>query len=250
MKQFSQTTKEVLKYYVYILVDPSDNKIFYIGKGKDNRVFDHVACSINEEYGNEKLELIRKIHKRGEDVKHFIIRHDLAEATAYIVESVLIDLLTYSTFPDIAKVSNIAAGHHQWFKGIKTVEEIEMLYSCQPLQVHDIMHNIMTININTTYNINNERHPNIYESTRKSWRLSERRIQKVEFVMSEYKGIIRAIFKPTRWIKDGNRFMFEGEEITDKRITDIYLHKSVPPKKLGNRNPIKYFNKTDNLNSV
>lgn len=29
-------------YYVYILVDPRNNKPFYVGKGKDDRVYTHV----------------------------------------------------------------------------------------------------------------------------------------------------------------------------------------------------------------
>ncbi len=41
-EQFSQKTQEELKYYVYTLIDPRDNKIFYVGKGKGNRVFYHI----------------------------------------------------------------------------------------------------------------------------------------------------------------------------------------------------------------
>jgi hypothetical protein len=61
--------------------------------------------------------------------------------------------------------------------------------------------------------------------------------------MSDYRGIIRAVFQPTKWIKDGTRFMFEGIEVTDKNILDLYLNKSVPPKKPGSANPIRYFHK-------
>ena len=28
-------------WYVYLLSDPNTNEIFYVGKGKGNRVFDH-----------------------------------------------------------------------------------------------------------------------------------------------------------------------------------------------------------------
>ena len=38
---FDQLTIERLKYYVYALENGAKNKIFYIGKGKGNRVFDH-----------------------------------------------------------------------------------------------------------------------------------------------------------------------------------------------------------------
>ena len=39
MNKFSDKTIEELGYYVYSLTDPRNNKIFYIGKGCDNRVF-------------------------------------------------------------------------------------------------------------------------------------------------------------------------------------------------------------------
>lgn len=35
MKYFSQLTQETLGYYVYLLINPLDNKIFYVGKGKE-----------------------------------------------------------------------------------------------------------------------------------------------------------------------------------------------------------------------
>lgn len=41
-EQFSAKTQEELKSYVYVLIDPRDNKIFYVGKGVGNRVFFHV----------------------------------------------------------------------------------------------------------------------------------------------------------------------------------------------------------------
>jgi uncharacterized protein len=245
MKHFSQNTIEYLRYYVYILVDPRNNKIFYVGKGKGNRVFAHLNDALESPLATDKLDIIREIINTGKEVEHFIVRHDLDEDDAYTVESVLIDFLTYTNFSSVANISNIAAGHHQWFKGIKTVQELEQLYASTPLKEEDVQHNIMTININKTYNIKSDFHPDIYESTRKSWVLSERRIKEVDFVMSEYRGIIRAIFKPTKWLKSGNRWMFEGIEVTDKTITDLYLNKAVPAKKKGMANPIRYFSKTN-----
>lgn len=37
MQEFQPAVIEALKYYVYCLVNPKDNKIFYIGKGKGNK---------------------------------------------------------------------------------------------------------------------------------------------------------------------------------------------------------------------
>ena len=85
-------------------------------------------------------------------------------------------------------------------------------------------------------------HPNIYEATRKSWVVSEHRIKEIDFVFSEYRGIVRAIFKPTKWIQTKEkRWMFEGEEVKEQKIVDLYLNKYVPEKRKGMANPIKYF---------
>ena len=42
IKKFSSKTKEALGYYVYVYSDPDTRKPFYVGKGKDNRVFSHL----------------------------------------------------------------------------------------------------------------------------------------------------------------------------------------------------------------
>lgn len=252
MHRFSEKTCEELRYYVYLLVDPRDNKVFYVGKGINNRVFNHVECSIETETQTDKLDTIRDIRDAGLAVKHYIVRHGLDEDDAFTVESVLIDLFTYPDFESIAHMSNIVAGHHQFDLGIKTVEEIETLYACEPLKLEDIRHNIMTININNTYRgLKNAKeadptYSNIYEATRKHWKLSLARAEKVEYVLSEYRGVVRAIFKPLKWSAYRDRFYFDGEEITpetNKEITDLYLNKMVPSKKKGMANPIHYFEK-------
>jgi hypothetical protein len=253
--KFSQKTQEELKYYVYSLIDPRDNKIFYVGKGKGNRVFYHINESITNPIETEKLEIIRSIKSDNFNVKHYIIKHGLEESEAIIVESVLIDFLTFKDFEDVAKISNMVAGHHSFNQGIKTVHECEILYNCEELKKEDIQHKILVININKTFDNKRKRknenpvyeRPNIYEATRGWWVLDKERAEKTEFVLAEYRGVIRAIFKPEKWVQDienrgVKRWGFEGSEITSKDILDIYMNKEIAKTK-GMANPIRYFNK-------
>ena len=104
--KFSHKVKEALGYYVYALVDPRNSKIFYIGKGKENRVFQHAKSALedilkdalSENAPSLKLDTIRSIISEGKKVAYYIIRHNLEEEEAYLVESTLIDMLTYSPF--------------------------------------------------------------------------------------------------------------------------------------------------------
>ena len=62
--EFKQSVKEALAYYVYALVDPKDHKIFYIGKGKDNRVFQHAAATIDEIEQGLKLDSLKELRQK------------------------------------------------------------------------------------------------------------------------------------------------------------------------------------------
>lgn len=252
---FSQKTQEELKFYVYILIDPRDNKIFYVGKGYGNRVFSHINEAMLNPSVTEKLEIIRAIKTENLKVKHFIVKHGLEEKEALIVESVLIDFLTFRDFVEVAKISNIVAGHKSFNQGIKTVNECEILYNCKELKKEDIKHKILVININKTYDNKRKRknvelvydRSNIYEATRGWWVLDKNRAENSDFVLAEYKGIIRAVFKPKKWVQDlenrgPKRWGFEGSEITEKEILDIYMNKEVL-KIRGAANPIRYFDK-------
>jgi hypothetical protein len=243
MKEFSPITQERIGSYVYMLVDPRDNKIFYVGEGQGNRVFDHEQEAIESPKESDKLNQIREIHNDGLKVKKYIVRHGLhknktmsGKDVAFEIESTLIDLLTYTNFQQIDVLSNIVAGHHSFDRGIKTVDEIEALYDCKPIEY--FAHRVMTININKTYSVN----PNIYEATRKSWKIDGRKAKSVEYVLSEYQDIVRAIFRPADWYEvENGRWEFIGEEVTDKTIVDMYLNHEVPEKKKGMANPIRYF---------
>ena len=238
IQEFPIPVIEALQYYVYCLVDPRTSKIFYIGKGTGNRVFMHANDALNEDWSSLKLDTIREIQGCGMNVEYYIIRHGLSEDEALLVESVLIDLLTYDKFNTESILSNIQSGHHQWDKGIKTVEEINVLYNCADI-VPDPNDHIVCININRTYR-NSERE-SIYEATRKYWKMNGQRAMSATHVLSVYRGVVRAVFKPTKWYmsKDyGGRWEFEGVEVVDSP----YLHKSVKNIINCGQNPISYYN--------
>lgn len=198
MNHFSAKSIEALGSYVYALVDPRDNKIFYIGKGVGNRIFRHCAAAIEGEEKSLKLNQIRDILAAGLQVKHYILRHKLSESEAYTVESTLIDLLTYPHFNTEHLLTNIVSGHHQWDEGIKTVEDIAALYDCEKLQPQP-GDRLLLVSLNRSFDSVKAGHGyqrvNIYEKTRKYWYISRQRAARVDYVLGVYHGIVRSVIK-------------------------------------------------------
>ncbi|MFH7524784.1 hypothetical protein AB2J22_04520 [Aeromonas sp. A5] len=118
--RFDESTFQKLQYYVYALIDPRDNKPFYVGKGKENRIFDHLECALESPTISDKYEKIREIIKSGLFVTHVIIKHGLSEKAAFEIESSLID---YSIYFD-HKLTNEVLGHNSIENGIMSSDEV------------------------------------------------------------------------------------------------------------------------------
>ena len=247
--EFKQNVKESLAYYVYALADPRDNRIFYIGKGKGNRVFQHAEAAVVDETRDLKLDTIRNIKSEGKEVIHYIIRHNLEEREALLVESTLIDVLTYSKFNHKSQLTNLIAGHHQWDEGIKSIDEINAMYDCSKIEVRN-GDNILLVNLNQSYNQAKAKGVytrfDIYESTRKYWFISKDKAELIDYVLGVYKGIVRCVIKVQSYkfvcqAEEGTLFSkprccFEGEVCSNS----LYMNKDVSDYPFGSGGAIRY----------
>jgi hypothetical protein len=90
------------EYYVYILKDPRNDKPFYVGKGKEDRVYAHARDALQNYNGeskdpkekrSDKISLIKEIIASGNHVVAIKHRIGLDEETALEVEAALIDYI-------------------------------------------------------------------------------------------------------------------------------------------------------------
>jgi hypothetical protein len=72
-KSISGPLSDSLAYYVYLLIDPRDGKVFYVGKGKGERCLQHSS----KDDGAAKASKIAEIEAAGLTPQIDIIRHGL-----------------------------------------------------------------------------------------------------------------------------------------------------------------------------
>lgn len=232
---FSQSVIEQINYYVYFLRDPRTGNIFYVGKGCGNRIFNHVACALEKENSSDKLDIIRDILDGGENIEYYILRHGLEEATAFEIESAVIDLV------GLTNLSNLQRGYYANDFGIKSTNEIIAMYSAEVLTTSLP---IILININKRYH-REITQDELYEATRSAWVVGKKR-DKAIYAIPTYRGLTREVYKIHSWypvdIEGKQRWGFHGE-LAPENIRVQLKYKTISahfPK--GAANPIKYLN--------
>lgn len=229
MKRFKKGVSERLKYYVYRLVDPRNGHTFYVGKGKGDRVFQHVtgALKVGDKRKIEslKLEHIQKIHLAGLEPVHVIHRHNMDEKTAIQVEAAVMDAFMTLT--------NVTRGQGSNKYGPANVDQLNELYASETIRFDSELP-IVVIKI-TKRGLN--RHNNcVYGTVRSSWVMSGQRVKTVNavphLVLAVLDGRCVSVFTvpANSWVMSPSlpgrkqRYEFTGRP-AEKTIADQYLRK-------------------------
>lgn len=234
-----------LKYYVYRLVDPRNGQTFYVGKGKNNRVFAHANCAL-ENYSdvdyipeldddeNLKYKTIREIKDSGLEVIYIIQKYGLDERDAFIVESALIDAYSIDR-----KLTNKIKG----FNSTEPTNAITLQRDLSAREYIDSKSNPKYMIIKVKDYWLNQR-SNRYECTRSAWKVTPSQAIKYPYVLSVTGGIVREVYKVTEWhYCEGRkgRAEFTGT-LAEPEVQKIFLGKRIPSKyrKKGQASPCLY----------
>lgn len=237
---FGQDIIEKLGYYVYRLIDPRNGETFYVGKGKANRLYEHVAGSAagddDGDIASAKITRIRAIQLAGFDVGHVVHRHGMDERTSFEVEAALME-----AYPG---VTNIAGGHGSDDFGVVHADELRRRYE---LPLADIQHRVVMLTVDKL-----AAEESLYNATRFAWRIDVAKALKAEYVLPVVAGVIRGAFVAERWLSATaenfpdktplpGRYGFEGR-FAPPEIIEHYAFKRIPPefRKRGMANPVKY----------
>ncbi|MDP9365513.1 MAG: hypothetical protein M3Q10_15030 [Chloroflexota bacterium] len=255
---FAPGVAEQIGFYVYLLIDPRDDAVFYVGKGTSDRCFDHISTA-RKTRGNDagnyaKLGRIREIEATGASVRIELLRHGLSEREAFLVESAAIDLLR------LRGLLNRVVGHDAVEFGRMSVGDVNALYGARPVTI-DPRHRVVLIRINQLF----ERGMSddaLYEATRKWWRIAPARrhlgaASAPEWAMAVYAGIVRAVYRIETWEKptekalaeepnDAGRWGFHGSHDpvmeTLYRDRDVSSYLRAVDTERPSQNPLRYVN--------
>ena len=246
IQKFSKNAIDALGSYVYVYSDPDTKKPFYVGKGKGNRVFDH----LNDNSESEKCLRIQELRSRGKEPLIEILVHGLDEETALKVEAAAIDLI------GIENLTNVQRGHDSSIYGKIEVSLLDARYSHEKLFLDDIDDNVIIIRINKIYR-NGMTSAELYDAVRGHWHLNLENARKTEYALAVYDGMVIEVYKIVDWYPANSTFMERTEHyynkqlltdryefvgrIADEDIRRKYKDKSVSNLfKKGESNPIKY----------
>ncbi|WP_448325877.1 LEM-3-like GIY-YIG domain-containing protein [Sulfitobacter sp. M13] len=204
MDAFPVGVGEKLKFYVYRLIDPRNGETFYIGKGKNDRIFQHAKATksadvtidvdtnfdLDEPRDDDKslkISRLNEIHRAGLDVIHVVHRHGIEDPkTAFEVEAALIDAF--------AGLSNVSGGHHSTDRGPMHALQIADKYALPELALRD--DKLILININSADHGSTDE---LLDRTRYAWRISRQRAEKAQYVLAVIHGVVHGVFVPTIW---------------------------------------------------
>lgn len=180
-RNFDPFVRAKLGIYVYLLIDPVERRVFYVGKGGgsldssgNSRVFAHFDEADNRTSSSRKVLTIRAIWATGRDVEWQIVRRGLSSPEeAFHVEAAIIDALSLSSN---GRPDNDQSGH-----GVTThsyLSQTEVLALGAPAVNPDQHCFVFVFDINKAV----ARHSGIamispralYRATRRAWAVGDR----------------------------------------------------------------------------
>jgi len=223
--RFPPELNSLLKSYVYLYSDPKTGQPFYVGKGKGNRAFSHLADTSEK----DKTVRIKAIRNTGQEPQIDFLCYGLTDAMASLVEAAAIALLGRPP------LLNIVGGEFTMGYGRISTTELILRETAMDAKIKEA---VILFRINKLYR-SNMNAQELYEVTRGFWKLSHRRY-KAKYAIAVYQGIIREVYRIDRWVpagystyktrilkglKIGGRWEFEGEVV--KQMSKRYAGKSV-----------------------
>ncbi len=205
-----------LGWYVYLLVDPREGQVFYVGKGQGNRAYAHAADATESvdhpELQTAKHERILALHAAGDEVDVQVLRHAIdSEKQAYEVESAAIDLVNRL---QPGHLLNVVLGHHHAQDGLMAADQIETLYAAPLSPEPDVPILLVSLNQVWTPTIGTK---DLRRLTTQWWRAGGVAYRKPVYIMGVHHDAVRSVYRIAGWYRQQNVDVPAGESLRSDR---------------------------------
>jgi hypothetical protein len=222
-------TQRALGYYVYVLRDPRDGEVFYVGKGKGERILQHVTEAGKDPLSEKaKLKRIKDIEANGFKVEHLFLRTGLkTEDIAFAIEQAVIDvfLANRGTSNGVSKLTNLVAGHEHNELGLASLETVLAKHgkSMTPRINEPVL--VLKLNRRWEPDMNPEALLRVSQGV---WGVGKEIRDKAQIALVISFGIIRGVYeidrngwKPASKDKDRGKWVFTGRVLTDTKYSSL-----------------------------
>jgi hypothetical protein len=229
-----------LGFYVYLLVNPLDGRVFYVGKGKNQRALMH----LQDTGKSRKAAILRQIHNARKVARIEILAHGLKDAeTALRIEAAAIDVLGLPT------LTNEVRGSRRF--GRLPLSEVTSLYRKKRITVREPA---ILIRINQLYRPGMS-DTELYDVTRGVWKVGPQ-CERAKYAFAVFEGVIREVYEITRWFVAGSTLSSRNPHGVRSRDRREFVGRLAPASlrrryvgryvghqfNRGDQNPIKYVN--------
>jgi hypothetical protein len=181
-----------LGFYVYVYVNPVDNTVFYVGKGKNGRALAHLRAAERKAIA----KVIRQIRAERKEPQIDILAHNLGTPdVALKVEAAAIDLL------GVGNLTNAVRGHGAQY-GRRPLREAVALYTKRKASIREAAI-LIRITKQYRYGMTDQE---LYDATRTAWRVDKKKRSHIEYAFAVYEGVIREVYRVTGWHDGGSTF--------------------------------------------
>jgi len=180
-----------LGFYVYLYINPLDESVFYVGKGRNGRALAHLRADEKKAI----TKIVQEIRASGKEPRIEILAHGLRSPdTALKIEAAAIDLI------GLSKLKNAVRGHGAEY-GRMELQEVIALYTKRKANVREPM---ILIRITKLYRYGMTE-AELYDATRSAWRVGLKR-DEAQYALSVFEGVVREVYKITKWLPAGSTF--------------------------------------------
>jgi hypothetical protein len=232
-----------LGYYVYLYVDPRDERPFYVGKGQERRALPHLG----EAAESRKCAMLDELRAAGLTSRVDVLAHGMRdEETAFRIEAAVVGLFGLDV------LTNAVRGWKSLQFGRLPLAELAFHYAAKPVTV--VVPSLL-VRINRLYRHNMTPHE-LYEATRGVWRVGSR-CAKARIRVRCIRRCHSRVYEIDSWhpaattpysTQDAEKLAREGRRellgrVADPAVRDVYVRGSIADHfRQGLQSPVVYVN--------